>query len=307
MTKRTENPGTLVASEIMTPNVMTLSPETSIPEGIHELLVRQFSEMPVVDKDGAFRGMFSEKCCMRVLASLVDLAPVPIRRAPTAADVMVPRSKLLTLSPDRDVHTAMELLFQRNCSGAPVIDSNDRFLGIFSEKTCMGFVIEAAYNNLPGATVREFIDSDSNRLIDADTDLHDIARIFMDVPYGRLPVMDNKRIIGQLSRRDVLQYSGVLACIMKHHLPASSTVHVAPLPEEIEVWSRVRDVLPDYTVSEFMNDASQTIDTGMNLFSIARLFMVSAFRRFPVINDNRLVGQISRCDLLREILRVTCQ
>lgn len=100
MTTKTENPGTLVASEIMTRNVKTLSPQTSIPKGIHELLVRQFSEMPIVDDDGAFRGMFSEKCCMRVLATLVDLAPIPIRRAPTAADVMVPRRNLLTRSPD---------------------------------------------------------------------------------------------------------------------------------------------------------------------------------------------------------------
>lgn len=296
----------LVASEIMTQNVMTLSPQTSIPQGIHELLVRQFSEMPIVDDDGAFRGMFSEKCCMRILATLVDLAEIPIRRAPTATDVMVPRRKLLTLSPEQDVHTAMEMLLQRSCSGAPVIDSNEQFLGVFSEKTCMGFIIEAAYNNLPGATVREFTDPDSNRLIDADTDLHSIARIFMNVPYGRLPVMDANRIIGQLSRRDVLQHSGVLACIMKHHLTESETIHVAPLPEEAEVWSRVRDTLSDYTISDFMNHSSQTIHTSMNLFSIARLFMVSPFRRFPVINDDRLVGQISRCDLLREVLRVTC-
>lgn len=306
MTTKTENPGTLVASEIMTRNVKTLSPQTSIPEGIHELLVRQFSDMPIVDDDGAFRGMFSEKCCMRVLATLVDLAPIPIRRAPTAANVMVPRRNLLTLSPEQDVHTAMEMLLQRSCSGAPVIDSNEQFLGIFSERTCMGFVIEAAYNNLPGATVREFIDPDSNRLIDAETDLHNIARIFMDLPYGRLPVMDADRIIGQLSRRDVLQHSGVLACIMKHHLTNPETVHVSPLPEEAEVWSKVRDTLPNYTVSDFMNDSSQTIETGMNLFSIARLFMVSPFRRFPVIKEDRLVGQISRCDLLREVLRVTC-
>jgi len=296
----------MTASDFMTRNVKTLSPRTSIPKGINELLSRQFSEMPVVDDDGAFRGMFSEKCCMRVLATLVDLTQIPIRKRPTAADVMVPRRNLLTLSPTQDVHTAMEMLLQRKCSGAPVIDSNDQFLGIFSEKTCMGFVIEAAYNNLPGAAVREFIDTDSNRLIDAATDLHSIARIFMDVPYGRLPVMDSNRIIGQLSRRDVLMHSGVLACIMRHDLTEPETAHIAASPEEAEVWPRVREGLPDYTVSDFMNGSTQTIGTTMNLFSIARLFMVSPFRRFPVITAGQLVGQISRCDLLREVLRLTC-
>lgn len=304
MTTRILNSGTLVASDIMTSNVRTLSPRTPIPEGINELLTRQYSEIPVVDDDGAFQGMFSEKCCMRVLATLVDLAQVPVGKAPNAADVMVPRKNLLTLSPDQDVHSAMEMLLNRGCSGAPVIDSDDRFLGFFSEKTCMGFVVEAAYNNLPGATVREFIDPHSNRLIDAGTDLHSIARIFLDLPFGRLPIMDGNRIIGQLSRRDVLKHSGVLACIMKHQLTPSEAVHMAPLPDDTETWLQAGDALPDYTVRDFMNDSSQTISGNMNLFSIARLFMMSPFRRFPVTKENKLLGQISRCDLMREVLNL---
>lgn len=304
MATQVVNPGTLVASDIMTSNVKTLAPLTSIPEGINQLLIRQYSEMPIVNDDGTFQGMFSEKCCMRVLARLVDLAQAPVRKPPTAADVMVPRRNLLTLSPDQDVHSAMEKLLKRKCSGAPVIDSDERFLGIFSERTCMGFVIEAAYNNLPSASVRDFIDPDSNRLIDAHTLLHSIARIFLDVPYGRLPIMDANRIVGQLSRRDILKHPGVLACIMKHRLTSPEAVDGTSLPDEPETWRHMGDALPDYTVSDFMNHSSQTIDANMNLFSIARLFLVSPFRRFPVIKDDTLVGQISRCDLLREVLKL---
>lgn len=297
------DPGTLIASDIMTRGVKTLSPLTSVPEGIQQLLVRKYSEMPVVEDDGTFRGMFSEKCCMEVLATLTERSQVPVPKSPTAGDVMVPRRKLLTLSPDQDVHGAMEMLLNRGCSGAPVIDLHDRFLGTFSEKTCMGFVIEAAYNNLPAASVGAFIDSDNNRLIDAQTDLHSIAKIFLDVPYGRLPVMDGNSIVGQLSRRDVLMHSGVLACIMKHQL-STDAVEFALFPTDDAAWLPVADKLPDYMVGDFMNNLSQTIGPGMNLFSIARLFLVSPFRRFSVIQDEKLVGQISRCDLLREVLNL---
>lgn len=116
--------------------------------------------------------------------------------------------------------------------------------------------------------------------------------------------MDANRFVGQLSRRYVLKHSGLLACIMKHQLTSPEAVDNTSVPGESEAWLHMGDALPDYTVSDFMNHSSQTIDPNMNLFSIARLFMVSPFRRFPVIKEDTLVGQISRCDLLREVLKL---
>jgi len=39
----------------------------------------------------------------------------------------------------------------------------------------------------------------------------------------------------------------------------------------------------------------------MNIVDLAQLFVNSRFRRFPVVSDNRLVGQISRRDVLRAL------
>lgn len=106
--------------------------------------------MPIVDGTGQYCGMFSEKCCIRVLASLVELIDASIRNPPKASDVMVPRNSLFTLSPEDDVFDAMSTLLKNGYSGAPVIDPNGHFLGVFSEKTCLGYVIEAAYSGLQG-------------------------------------------------------------------------------------------------------------------------------------------------------------
>ena len=42
------------------------------------------------------------------------------------------------------------------------------------------------------------------RTISEDTDLLSIARIFKSTPYRRLPVLRGRRLVGQISRRDVL-------------------------------------------------------------------------------------------------------
>jgi predicted transcriptional regulator len=44
-----------------------------------------------------------------------------------------------------------------------------------------------------------------------------------------------------------------------------------------------------------------TVDCDMSLADVAKKFMETRFRRYPVIQDGKLVGQISRRDILRAI------
>ena len=55
-------------------------------------------------------------------------------------------------------------------------------------------------------------------------------------------------------------------------------------------------------VSEFMSDKVATVDANASLVDVAKLFLESNFRRYPVVDDNnRLVGQISRRDILKAL------
>jgi predicted transcriptional regulator len=50
-----------------------------------------------------------------------------------------------------------------------------------------------------------------------------------------------------------------------------------------------------------MSGDTQTVDAEMSIVDLAQVFVDSGFRRFPVMQDNRLVGQISRRDVLRAL------
>jgi CBS domain-containing protein len=43
------------------------------------------------------------------------------------------------------------------------------------------------------------------------------------------------------------------------------------------------------------------VDAKMSIVDLAQHFVDTGFRRFPVVDGNRLVGQISRRDVLRAL------
>ncbi|MCH7989840.1 MAG: CBS domain-containing protein [Planctomycetes bacterium] len=121
-------------------------------------------------------------------------------------------TKLVTLSPEMDVFDAIGLLLKHRISGAPVIDSDWNLLGIFSEKDSMRVLLEAAYDQIPTTQLFAFMDTDV-RTINEETDLLTIAQIFRTTPYRRLPVLRDDKLVGQVSRRDVLQAAHQLQAV----------------------------------------------------------------------------------------------
>ena len=119
-----------------------------------------------------------------------------------ARSLMVTR--LVTLSPGMEVFEAIGLLLRHRISGAPVVDAAGNYLGVFSEKSCMRVLLDAAHDSLPCTTIDGFVNHDAPT-IDEETDLLTIAHIFHTTNNRRLPVLRNDKLVGQISRRDVLR------------------------------------------------------------------------------------------------------
>ena len=121
---------------------------------------------------------------------------------PVAEEIMVTR--LVTLSPETDVFAAIETLVKHKISGAPIVDTKKKLLGVFSEKNCMQVLIDAAYDGLPTNQVGAFMDDDPQTIV-GNTGLLVMAQVFLLSPRRRLPVVDESNmLIGQVSRRDVI-------------------------------------------------------------------------------------------------------
>jgi len=59
--------------------------------------------------------------------------------------------------------------------------------------------------------------------------------------------------------------------------------------------------LPRGTVADFMSPNPETIPPNMDVYFAAGIFIKRQFRRFPVVENGKLVGAITRFDILRVI------
>ncbi len=295
--------GPRLAKEIMVSKLVTLSSHADVFEGIRMLLKHRITGAPVVGEDQRYLGVFSEKCCMGVLTLIARQSAesgVVAVSTPLARDFMV--RDLVTLAPDTDVFEAIGHLLKNSISGAPVVDGERKYLGVFSEKTSMKVLIDAAYEQVPSTKVAAFANTDFRRVISEETDLLSCAQMFLDTPYRRLPVLRDGKLVGQVSRRDVLIHAHLVSSEVQDRdriLLQNSDA----LDRSDGVAEEAHGHLASTEVHNFMDVHARTIDEDVDLLSIAEIFLNTPYRRLPVLRNGQLAGQVSRRDLLQAIHR----
>ena len=103
----------------------------------------------------------------------------------------------------------LKFWLKNKISGAPVVDERNMLLGVFSEKSCMQVLMDAAYEGLPTNQIGAFMDDDP-QTISEDTELLVMAQVFLLTTRRRLPVVKDRYLIGQVSRRDVIKAASKL-------------------------------------------------------------------------------------------------
>jgi predicted transcriptional regulator len=58
-------------------------------------------------------------------------------------------------------------------------------------------------------------------------------------------------------------------------------------------------------VAEYMQKNVHTIEAGMSIIDAARLFAETSLRGFPVMDNQRIVGQLNRSDMLKALIRLS--
>lgn len=112
--------------------------------------------------------------------------------------------KLVTFQPDTDVLDAIHELVLHGISGAPVTNDDGELVGMLSELDCMRIALHAGYHGEWGGPVADYMTADLET-VDANMSIIDLAQLFLDTTFRRYPVVTDHRLVGQISRRDVLR------------------------------------------------------------------------------------------------------
>ena len=113
--------------------------------------------------------------------------------------------KSLTLKPQQDIYSAMELLNKEiDSHGAPVLDEEGRLIGILSEKDCLKHAFDAKYNSLPPGKVRDYM-STNLIVLSEETDLYEVVDLFINNNYQSYPVIKDGFYRGMIKRSKILK------------------------------------------------------------------------------------------------------
>jgi len=110
----------------------------------------------------------------------------------------------ITVRPETDVHNVISLLLKHQVSGLPVVDDEGNLVGFLSEKDCLDAFLEAEYHESPAALAKDLMSRDV-ATVDPETGIMKTAELFSQKGFHQLPVMQQDRLVGQISRKDVIR------------------------------------------------------------------------------------------------------
>ncbi len=109
------------------------------------------------------------------------------------------------LGPEMSVYEATHLILSNKISGAMVVDRERRLLGMVSELDCLRTLLAGVYNDDEFGQGRVgdimTVDVETSR---PEDDIVDVATSMLDHKHRRRPVVENGKVIGQLSCRQIL-------------------------------------------------------------------------------------------------------
>lgn len=113
---------------------------------------------------------------------------------------------LVTFKPDQSVLEVMETLIKRKISGGPVVNEKYELVGIISEGDCIKQISESRYYNHPMENIKVEQHMAKNiETIDGNMNVFDAANKFLESKHRRFPIVEDGKLVGQISQKDVLK------------------------------------------------------------------------------------------------------
>jgi len=128
----------------------------------------------------------------------VDESPIKVK------DYMT--TNLITFSPNQSIESVIEKLIKYRISGGPVVNDKQELIGIISEGDCIKQISESRYYNMPmdHQTIEQCMVKNVDT-IDGNMNVFDAANKFLSTKRRRFPIVENGKLVGQISQKDILK------------------------------------------------------------------------------------------------------
>jgi len=178
---------------------------------------------------------------------------------------------LITVDKDQNLSDALKLLRKHNVSRLPVTN-NKELVGIISERDIANKLGSSKYESMPAS--RLHISSVMVKdvfTVPKTMQLEDVAKLMLDNGIGSVPVMDDEKMVGIVSKADFVTLATGIA-------------------------------FDKITVKEIMSKKLVTVSPTERIVHARRQMLEAHVGRVPVVDDGELVGMITSKDLMRAFI-----
>lgn len=112
-------------------------------------------------------------------------------------------SDFVAVTADTDIRRAVSILLSNDISGVPVVDNTGTLVGFLTERDCIEVALHASYHDEQAGPVTKYMSTDI-KTVSPEANLMDVAEMCVASPFRRFPVVDEGRLVGIISRRDIL-------------------------------------------------------------------------------------------------------
>ncbi|EAQ96822.2 CBS domain-containing protein [Congregibacter litoralis] len=111
----------------------------------------------------------------------------------------------VTVKPDMSIFEAMTIISDNKISGLCVVEDDHQLVGVLSEMDCLRAVLSAVYNKGGFGPVRDYMTAENLIVAHPGEDVVDVAQDMLRQNKRRRPVVEDGRLIGQITIRNLLK------------------------------------------------------------------------------------------------------
>jgi CBS domain-containing protein/mannitol/fructose-specific phosphotransferase system IIA component (Ntr-type) len=214
----------------------------------------------------------------------VGVAPMPICRQLHGEQEQCARIVLLLAAPPRQAARYLQVVsgFARLLRKPEVYDA---IIESPDAAHLVGLAAFSEYQLPEQLTVRDVM-TDHPRTVLADTPLKEAARTLVRTGLGALPVIDDeRRVIGMVSEREVIRH------LLTTQVFSGADVRAAVAPG-----------MTSRTVRDIMSRQVMCVAPEQPIAEVASLMSNKDVERVPVVREGRLVGFLTRGDIVRKLI-----
>jgi CBS domain-containing protein len=118
-------------------------------------------------------------------------------------------TKVITVAPDEDIQEAIHTMVLNNVTGLPVVRQDGTLAGVITEKDILELLCDeaAGKHRVEDVMTRDVV------CFDMEADVAELAGAFRDNSFRRVPILEEGKLVGIVSRRDVIRH-------LRDHCPA---------------------------------------------------------------------------------------